>query len=144
MKKQASSKPSKEKPVTKKGRLLKRPTNGETKRIFVAATRMNDGKTTTCLGLFASLLKQFSRVGFIKPIGQRFLKVEGHDIDEDSFLLNSIYDVATPISAMSPIAVDGKFTRRYLDNPDKALDTIIHDICVAFDRAAWEKDCILI
>lgn len=144
MKKPPSSKSSKEKPVTKKGKLLKKPTNGETKRIFVAATRMNDGKTTTCLGLFASLLNQFSRVGFIKPIGQRFLKVEGQDIDEDSFLLDSIYDVSTPISAMSPIAVDGKFTRRYLDNPDKALDTIIHDICVAFDRAAWEKDCILI
>jgi BioD-like phosphotransacetylase family protein len=123
---------------------LAKPTNKETKRIFVAATRMNDGKTTTCLGLFASLLNEFSRVGFIKPIGQRFLKVQGHDIDEDSFLFDSIYHVATPISAMSPIAVDGEFTRRYLNNPDTILEQTIHEICQAFDRAAWEKDCILI
>jgi BioD-like phosphotransacetylase family protein len=132
------------KPAKESDKLLKRPTNKETKRIFVAATRMNDGKTTTCLGLFASLLTRFSRVGFIKPIGQRFLKVEGQDIDEDSFLLDSIYNVSTPISAMSPIAIDGKFTRRYLDDPQKGLDNIVHGICTAFDRAAWEKDCILI
>lgn len=132
------------KPATKSTGLLEKPTNKETKRIFVAATRMNDGKTTTCLGLFASLLTQFKRVGFIKPIGQRFLKVEGRDIDEDSFLLDSIYNVSTPISAMSPIAVDGQFTRRYLDNPQSNHERIIHEICMAFDRAAWEKDCILI
>lgn len=142
MSKSTTSKAAKDKKA--KEVLLKRPTNKETKRIFVAATRMNDGKTTTCLGLFASLLSQFPQVGFIKPIGQRFLKVEGLDIDEDSFLLDSIYNVSTPISAMSPIAVDGKFTRRYLDNPADSLDKIVHDICVAFDRAAWEKDCILI
>ncbi len=142
MSKSSPTKPSKN--PTSKEALLTRPTNKETKRIFVAATRMNDGKTTTCLGLFASLLAQFSNVGFIKPIGQRFLKVEGLDIDEDSFLLDSIYNVSTPISAMSPIAVDGTFTRRYLDNPKSTLDQIVHEICVAFDRAAWEKDCILI
>ena len=130
--------------VDKTTSLLSRPTNKETKRIYVAATRMNDGKTTTCLGLFASLLSEFSRVGFIKPIGQRFLKVQGKDIDEDSFLLDSIYHVSTPIAAMSPIAVDKSFTRRYLNNPNQVLKKTIHEICVAFDRTAWEKDCILI
>ena len=35
--------------------LLARPMNLDTRRIFVAATRMNDGKTTTCLGLTAAL-----------------------------------------------------------------------------------------
>ncbi|MCB1124233.1 MAG: AAA family ATPase, partial [Verrucomicrobiae bacterium] len=144
MSKTPSETTTSEKPSGKPVGLLQKPTNKETKRIFVAATRMNDGKTTTCLGLFASLLTQFDRVGFIKPIGQRFLKVEGLDIDEDSFLLDSIYNVSTPISAMSPIAVDGNFTRRYLDNPRSTLERIVHEICVAFDRAAWEKDCILI
>ncbi|MGY8716870.1 MAG: hypothetical protein ACKVI3_03695, partial [Verrucomicrobiia bacterium] len=45
--------------------LLKAPTNTTTQRLFVAATRMNDGKTTTCLGLFAALQSFFPRVGFI-------------------------------------------------------------------------------
>ena len=31
------------------------PTNRVTKRLFVSATRMNDGKTTSCLGLYAAM-----------------------------------------------------------------------------------------
>src|SRR4051812_28765659 len=92
--------------------LLREPTNNVTKRIFVAATRMNDGKTTTCLGLFAALLSLYSRVGFIKPVGQRFIEVDGHKVDEDSYLLDVIYNVHVPIESMSPVTVDGTFTRR--------------------------------
>ena len=33
---------------------LKKPRNKSTKRIFIAATRMNDGKTTTSLGLYSA------------------------------------------------------------------------------------------
>ena len=90
--------------------LLKAPTNTTTQRLFVAATRMNDGKTTTCLGLFAALQSFFPRVGFIKPIGQRFVEIQGHKVDEDSVLLDTIYQVHVPIESMSPVAIDGKFT----------------------------------
>ena len=68
--------------------LLAQPTNHNTKRIFVAATRMNDGKTTVCLGLFPALQHLFPRVGFIKPVGQRYVEVEGLKVDEDSYLLD--------------------------------------------------------
>ncbi len=123
---------------------LTQPANEHTKRVFIAATRQNDGKTTTCLGLFAALETLFERVGFIKPIGQRFVEVEGHNIDEDSFLLDTIYNVRVPIEQMSPIAVDGTFTRRYLTDPDAMRDDLIHRICHAFDRVSWEKEVTLI
>ncbi len=124
--------------------LLSRPTNTETKRLFVAATRMNDGKTTTCLGLFAALQSVFPRVGFIKPIGQRFVEVQGHKVDEDSVLLDTIYQVHVPIESMSPVAIDGTFTRRYLKNPADTLPKLEDNICRAFDRVSWEKDFTLI
>jgi len=124
--------------------LLKAPTNTQTQRVFVAATRMNDGKTTTCLGLFAALQATFPRVGFIKPIGQRFIEVEGHKIDEDSVLLDTIYKVRVPIESMSPVAIDGTFTRRYLKSPAEVLPRLEDMICRAFDRVSWEKDFTLI
>jgi len=34
-----------------------------TPRVFIAATRQNDGKTTTSLGLMAALQKFYPRVG---------------------------------------------------------------------------------
>ncbi|MGF1483208.1 MAG: phosphotransacetylase family protein [Opitutales bacterium] len=124
--------------------LLEAPRNSTTRRIFVAATRQNDGKTTTCLGLYGALRGMMPKVGYIKPVGQRFIEVKGHKIDEDSFLLDSIFNVETPIEAMSPIAVDSSFTRRYLRDPEPSLKILIDKMCRAFDRAAYEKDAIII
>ncbi|TVP75108.1 MAG: hypothetical protein EA353_14565 [Puniceicoccaceae bacterium] len=124
--------------------MLTAPRNRTTKRIFIAATRMNDGKTTTSLALFAALRSITSRVGFIKPVGQRFVEVEGHQIDEDSILLNQIFDVQIPIRAMSPIAIHHTFTRDYLDDPEQNHPEIIDRMCRAFDRAAFDQDYIII
>lgn len=124
--------------------LISVPRNTICKRIFIAATRMNDGKTTTCLGLYGAFRSQFNRVGFIKPVGQRFIDVQGHKIDEDSFLLDSIYNVEIPIEAMSPIAVDKNFTRRYVKNPEEMQGVLLDKLCRAFDRTAYGSDLVII
>jgi BioD-like phosphotransacetylase family protein len=116
--------------------------NTITPRIFVAATRMDDGKTTTSVGLFAALQQRFPRIGFIKPVGQRFVDVEGAKIDEDTVLINDTYHPHTPLKAMSPIAVEPDFTRRYLSG---GITHQLHDrVRNAFDIAAWEKDFVII
>jgi BioD-like phosphotransacetylase family protein len=116
--------------------------NTITPRIFVAATRMDDGKTTTSVGLFAALQQRFPRIGFIKPVGQRFVEVEGAKIDEDTVLINDTYHPHTPLRAMSPIAVEPDFTRRYLSG---GITHQLHDrVRTAFDIAAWEKDFVII
>lgn len=124
-------------------KLLKHPENNDIPRIFVAATRQNEGKTTTCLGLYGALQNYFDRVGYIKPIGQRFVDVEDLQIDEDSLLLDSIYNVNVPIQAMSPVAIHPTFTRRYLTGEEN-YEILVDKICRAFDRAAYEKDVVII
>ncbi len=124
--------------------LLTEPTNNEVKRVFVAATRMNDGKTTTCLGLYAALQSLYPRVGFIKPVGQRFVNIQGLQVDEDSYLFDTIYNVHVPLESMSPVTIDGTFTRRFLKQPDTMLAELEDKICRAFDRVSWEKDFTLI
>jgi BioD-like phosphotransacetylase family protein len=116
--------------------------NTVTPRIFVAATRMDDGKTTTSVGLFAALQQRFPRIGYIKPVGQRFVEIEGAKIDEDTVLMNDTYSVHTPLRAMSPIAVEPDFTRRYLSG---GITHQLHDrVRAAFDESAWEKDFVII
>jgi len=116
--------------------------NTVTPRVFIAATQQNDGKTTTALGLFAALKKRMGRIGFIKPVGQRFEEVEGKRIDEDSLLIDRTYGVQTPIEDMSPIAVEPDFTRRYIDNANH--DFLVRRLQNSFDRACWEKEfCII-
>jgi BioD-like phosphotransacetylase family protein len=131
-------------PVADHTELLTSPKNTSTKRIFIAATRMNDGKTTTSLALFAALRNLTSKVGFIKPVGQRFVEFAGQKVDEDSVLLDQIFDVEVPIEAMSPIAIHSTFTREFLDDPTTKHAEYIDTMCRAFDRAAFEKEFIII
>jgi len=116
--------------------------NQVTPRIFIAATQQDDGKTTTSIGLFAALKKRFGRIGFIKPVGQRFVEVEGKLIDEDSVLIEDTYDLHTPLEDMSPIAVEPDFTRQYIDGGN--IKHLTERIQHSFDRAVWEKDFAII
>jgi len=116
--------------------------NDITPRVFVAATRQNDGKTTTSLGLLAALERRYGRVGYIKPVGQRFVEIDDQKIDEDSVLMNHVFRLNCPLVDMSPIAVEPDFTRRYLQNAN--LDSLTKRIHKAFDRVAWEKQFVLI
>lgn len=115
--------------------------NTATPRVFVAATRMNDGKTTTCLGLLSALQRHFPRLGYIKPVGQRFVEVEEQKIDEDTVLMNQVYDLKAPLVDMSPIAVEPDFTRKYLQASNN--EALVRKIQKAFDRVAWETDFVL-
>jgi BioD-like phosphotransacetylase family protein len=115
--------------------------NTTTPRVFIAATRQNDGKTTTSLGLIAALQKKFPRIGYIKPVGQRFVEIAEQKIDEDTVLMDSVYSLNCPLVDMSPIAVEPDFTRKYLQTARN--DTLVRKIQDAFDRVAWEKDFVL-
>lgn len=115
--------------------------NSTTPRLFVAATRQNDGKTTTALGLLATIQKIYPRVGYIKPIGQRFVDVHHRKIDEDTVLMDQVYRLNCPLDDMSPIAVANDFTKHCLRTPN--YDALAARIQQAFDRVAWEKDLVL-
>jgi len=118
------------------------PENRVTPRIFIAATRMNDGKTTVSLALISALKERHFRIGFIKPVGQRFIEVEGQKIDEDSVLINQVFGGTDPIAEMSPVAVEPEFTRKYLTSGNH--DSMVNRILKGFDRVAWEKDFVVI
>jgi BioD-like phosphotransacetylase family protein len=116
--------------------------NTVTPRLFVAATRQDEGKTTTCIGLYQALSKRFGAIGYIKPVGQRFIEVNGLRIDEDSFLMEQTYKVKVPLEDMSPITVGADFTKKFIEAPD--TESLEKKIVKSFDRAAWEKDFVIV
>ena len=124
--------------------LLMSPMNLDTRRIFVAATRMNDGKTTTCLGLTAALQTMGLHVGYIKPIAQRIVQSGDDQVDEDTLLIEGLFNLDIPISAMSPVAIGPEFTKNYLENPEVIGPQLKDRICRAFDRAAYGKDIVVV
>jgi len=115
------------------------------KRLFIAATKQNDGKTTVALGLILNLIKKFKNIGFIKPIGQRYLEEEGEKIDEDSILIEKslqLHGLKCDLKDMSPIAVEKGFTEQYILKPNK--ERLTKQIKESFSRVAQDKDIVII
>ena len=112
------------------------------KKIFIAATKQNDGKTTASLGLIYNFQQRFRKVAFIKPIGQRYLEEEGQKIDEDSILIEEVCGIRCGLKDMSPIAVERGFTERYIARPDK--NSITRQIQGAFKRVSKGQDLVVI
>lgn len=112
------------------------------KKVFIAATKQNDGKTTVSLGLICNFQSRFKNVGFIKPIGQRYLEEEGLKIDEDSLLIEEVCGIKCGLKDMSPIAVEKGFTEKYIANPDRKL--ISKQIKDAFRRVSKGNELVVI
>lgn len=112
------------------------------KKIFVAATRQNDGKTTVSLGLFNAFLRRFPRMGYMKPVGQQYKIVEGEKIDKDAVLMHSIYGLTDQLTDMSPIAIPRGFTRDYIEGGEHSK--LVEKIQSAFRRLSNGKDFVLV
>lgn len=115
-----------------------------TKRIFVAATRQNEGKTTVSLGLIAALNQRGCKIGFIKPVGQRYVESDGVRVDEDAYLIEQVCNTVGEcnISDMSPVTVGRDFTRKYLDEGD--AEPLRARIVEAYERVAQGMDVVII
>jgi len=112
------------------------------RKIFIAATKQNDGKTTVSLGIIKNLQQKFGKVGFIKPIGQRYLEEEGLKIDEDSILIEEVCGIKCGLKDMSPIAVEKGFTEKYIIKPDK--NSISSQIQNSFRKISKNQELVVI
>lgn len=112
------------------------------KKIFIAATMQNDGKTTVSLGLIAALKKRFDKIGFIKPLGQRYLIEQGYKVDEDSVLIEEVFGIKCNIKDMSPIAIERGFTEEFIEKGGSEDHTKL--ITDAYRRVAADNDLVII
>ena len=112
------------------------------KKLFVAATRQDDGKSTLCLGLLQALRRRIPRVGFMKPVGQRYVKRDGYEIDEDVVLMKEVCQMEDNLADMNPIVVKRGFTEEYIERGDR--NRLVQKIQSSFDRISRGKELILI
>ncbi len=111
-------------------------------RVFLAATGQNRGKTTASLGLTAAIIGRGARIGFIKPVGQRYVVVEGTRADEDAVLMKAVFDLPDALDDMSPVTLPRHFTTDYVMG---AIDENLEgEVTEAAARVASGKDMLVI
>lgn len=112
------------------------------RRIFLAATGQNRGKTTLSLGLAAAVVQRGHRLGFLKPVGQRYLMVDGVPVDEDAVLLREVFDLPDPLALMSPVTLPRGFTTDYVMG--RIAPDLAESVRAAERVLAQDKDVVLI
>jgi len=118
------------------------PAGAPTRQLFLAATGQNRGKTTTSLGLFAAFLSRGLATGFMKPVGQRWMMLDGAPADEDAALMRGAFDLRDPVALLSPVQIPRGFTRRVIEGePVEDLGARIVD---AQARLAVGRDLLLL
>ena len=118
--------------------------NGAERRLFIAATNQNNGKTTSSLGLVKGFADLGKHVGFVKPVGQRFVEEDGYQVDEDCLLIHRACGLGCLLTEMSPIVVGKDFTRQYLDDPDAFNSTLQRDVMESFAMAAEGNELVVV
>jgi hypothetical protein len=113
-----------------------------TRRIFLAATGQNRGKTTTSLGLIAAFRRKGHALGFMKPVGQRTLLVEGVRADEDAVLMKEVFALPDALNDMSPVTLPRHFTTDFIDG--RITDDLGAMVMAAYERVAVGKELVVV
>jgi BioD-like phosphotransacetylase family protein len=86
------------------------------RKIFVAATGQNSGKTTTSLSLMYMARKKYDRVGFIKPLGPKpMVAINNQVADKDAALMAEVFGLEDDLPLMSPVVLMPGDTQKVLD-----------------------------
>jgi len=96
------------------------------KNIYVAASSQHVGKTTSTLGLVSGFMHKGLKVGYCKPVGQKFLDINNLIVDKDTVLFADLIHFDLIPEYHSPVILGKGATEKYLDNPDKYdLDAVL-------------------
>jgi dethiobiotin synthetase len=117
--------------------------------IFVAATRQHVGKTTCSLAIMSGLKKRYSKVGFLKPVGQQHVEVRSENqqatirVDKDVCLVREHFHLDhIDYEDMSPVIIPEGYTRKFVDG-EITLKSQIEDVETAMEHVTKASDVVL-
>lgn len=108
------------------------------KKLFIAATGQNSGKTTASLSLVHLAQKKYRRVGFVKALGPKVTTYKGLDVDKDAALMCQVFGMGRHLQYMSPVVLHPDSTRKAL-NQELDIQTLENKMLEAC--AELEKRC---
>lgn len=113
------------------------------RKVLIAATGMNCGKTTTSLSLMHMAKKKYDRVGFIKPIGPKWVEYNGQYADKDALFMALNFDLMDDLHLMSPFVLRQGDTRRIIDG-EINQQAIARQMLEAIDELDSKNDFLII
>jgi dethiobiotin synthetase len=108
------------------------------RKIFIAATGQNAGKTTTSLFLMHLARKKYRRVAYIKPLGPKPAVLRGVEVDKDAALMAQVFDLGRDLHSISPVVLHPDTTKKVIDGEIASADLQQRIVAAC---AKLEKNC---
>ena len=113
------------------------------KKIFIAASGQNIGKTTISISLLHLARQKYSRVGFMKPLGPKPTMLRGQSVDKDAALIAQVFGLTKDLRYMSPVVVYPETSRQAIDG-EISLPGLKERILSAYAELERRCDFIII
>jgi len=116
--------------------------------VYITGFRQHAGKTVTSLGISMLLAEIIdpSRIGYIKPVGQRSMRLpNGIHVDEDALVINGFSGIPDiKMDMISPVRLESGFTKTYLESDNPAIETKkLEDSIIRSIKSLENKDIII-
>ncbi|MHC1589203.1 MAG: AAA family ATPase [Methermicoccaceae archaeon] len=111
------------------------------KPILVASTRAYCGKSALCIGLLSVLAERGYSVGYMKPVGNALVDVDGVLMDEDAIMMKQLFGLDEPLEVITPLLATERLMHDALKGKTKALADRVRS---AFEQLSNDKDIVLI
>jgi len=109
--------------------------------ILISSSEKYSGKSALCIGLGMILKRQGYTIGYMKPIGNLLVDINGVLADEDAEEMRRIFGLTDPIKAITPILLTENLTHDALMGVQKELDKTLND---AYSIVSEGKDIVFI
>lgn len=109
--------------------------------ILISSSEEYSGKSAICIGLGKILKQRGYSVGYMKPIGNLLIDVNGVLADEDAVQMQKILELEDSINDITPILLTERLTSDALMEVEKNLDNTLID---AYSTISKDKDVVLI
>lgn len=112
--------------------------------LFVAGTGQHSGKTMISLGVVMAMRESGLDVRYMKPVGQRTVKMGDKVVDEDVALLLEVCELDIAPETASPVTLPPGFTRRFLMGEEGDTWALRQRIVACFEEVSRGGDIVIV
>ncbi|WP_214044160.1 phosphotransacetylase family protein [Methanomethylovorans sp.] len=109
--------------------------------MLVSSSEQYSGKSSLCLGLGVLLKERGYKVGYMKPIGNLLIDVNGSLADEDAQGIRKLLGLQDDMSSITPILLTENLTDDALMGVEKGLDSRLKE---AYEKVSKGRDVVLL
>ena len=109
--------------------------------VLVSSTELYAGKSALCLALAMKLKENGLRVGYMKPVGNLIVDLDGVLVDDDAATMKKMLGLEESLDELSPILFTHQLLEDVLEGKDKQLAPKLEK---TFRQVSKDKDVMIL